>query len=139
VPVNVDALRAAVLEFTAEVGRRAGERITEDIKAVDVPVMSGRLQREGEFVDLGTSGEVWAGRVEFPTEYASFSEEGTQPHRIDGNPLLAFYWPKAGRVVVVRHVNHPGTRAQKWFAGGTTDSRWQTACETAAGAITVRA
>ncbi|MGH9093842.1 MAG: hypothetical protein ACRDXE_01640 [Acidimicrobiales bacterium] len=33
----------------------------------------------------------------------------TQPHRIDGNPLLVFHWPKAGGTVFFRHVNHPGS------------------------------
>lgn len=33
----------------------------------------------------------------------------TQPHPIVGNPLLVFYWPKVGRVVAFRRVNHPGS------------------------------
>jgi hypothetical protein len=33
----------------------------------------------------------------------------TRPHLIVGNPLLVFHWAKAGRVVYLRHVNHPGS------------------------------
>lgn len=33
----------------------------------------------------------------------------TQPHVIQGNPLLRFHWAKAGRVVYFRKVNHPGS------------------------------
>jgi hypothetical protein len=37
-------------------------------------------------------------------------ESGTDPHPITGNPTLAFDWPKAGGVVFLAHVNHPGTK-----------------------------
>lgn len=33
----------------------------------------------------------------------------TKPHGIDGNPLLVFFWQKTGRVMFLRHVNHPGS------------------------------
>lgn len=33
----------------------------------------------------------------------------TQPHVIQGNPLLVFHWAKVGRVVHFRKVNHPGS------------------------------
>ena len=33
----------------------------------------------------------------------------TQPHVINGNPLLVFFSPKAGRTLFVRSVNHPGS------------------------------
>jgi hypothetical protein len=47
--------------------------------------------------------------------YAVYHHEGTRPHRIQGNPLLVFYWPKVGRVVYLRHVDHPGTRANRFL------------------------
>jgi hypothetical protein len=48
------------------------------------------------------------------TEHGPSVEVGTnttktEPHPIDGNPLLVFDWPKAGGVVYLRHVNHPGS------------------------------
>lgn len=39
----------------------------------------------------------------------------TRPHGIDGNPLLVFFWPKAGRVMYLRHVNHPGSDMGPWI------------------------
>lgn len=33
----------------------------------------------------------------------------TNPHPIDGNPLLVFDMPAAGGTIFVRHVNHPGS------------------------------
>ena len=46
---------------------------------------------------------------------ARFTEEGTRPHEIRGNPILAFYWEKVGRFVYFRKVNHPGNKAKPWF------------------------
>lgn len=44
-----------------------------------------------------------------------FVIKGTRPHRIEGKPLLAFFWPVLGRNVVFRHVNHPGTKANDFL------------------------
>lgn len=40
----------------------------------------------------------------------------TRPHPIEGNPLLVFDWPKAGGVVYLRHVNHPGSNLGPYLA-----------------------
>lgn len=53
--------------------------------------------------------------VEYPVDYASYVAEGTDPHPIQGNPLLSFFWPKMGKQVIVRSVNHPGTTANPWW------------------------
>ena len=39
----------------------------------------------------------------------------TQPHIIRGNPLLVFHWPKVGRVVYFRKVNHPGSNFNRYL------------------------
>lgn len=43
--------------------------------------------------------------------------EGTKPHPIVARraPFLRFYWPKVGRVVYFRSVNHPGTKANRFY------------------------
>lgn len=48
---------------------------------------------------------------------ALYHHEGTQPHTIRASraPMLVFYWPKAGRVMVVRQVQHPGTRPNRFL------------------------
>jgi len=35
----------------------------------------------------------------------------TAPHEIAGAPYLAFFWTKVGKKVVLRRVQHPGTKA----------------------------
>lgn len=46
-------------------------------------------------------------------DYSVYVHEGTRPHKITGNPLLAFMW--RGSLVIVRSVNHPGTRANRFM------------------------
>lgn len=62
---------------------------------------------------------VWIVGTDHPI--ARMHHEGTRPHRIEGNPILAFFWPKAagganqGRMFL-RYVNHPGTRPNRFLA-----------------------
>lgn len=49
------------------------------------------------------------------TGYAYWTDQGTRPHVIrpkasNRTGYLRFYWPKVGRVVRLRKVNHPGIR-----------------------------
>ena len=52
------------------------------------------------------------------TAYAMFVHEGTKAHVIQGNPTLAFHWdegPNGPGVYFFASVNHPGTKANKFF------------------------
>lgn len=53
--------------------------------------------------------------IHSPADYSSYVDEGTEPHRIEGHPLLAFT-AKDGTRVVVRYVNHPGTARTGWWS-----------------------
>lgn len=48
---------------------------------------------------------------------ALWHHEGTVPHPIVARraPLLVFYWPKVGRVVSFKAVNHPGTQPNRFL------------------------
>ena len=50
-------------------------------------------------------------------EIALWHHEGTRPHTIRARrkPLLVFFWPKAGRVVSFKQVNHPGTEPNRFL------------------------
>jgi hypothetical protein len=56
---------------------------------------------------------------------ALWHHEGTQPHTIRPRtkPRLVFYWPKAGGVVFLRKVNHPGTRPNRYLTDSIKDLR----------------
>lgn len=48
---------------------------------------------------------------------ALWHHEGTEPHTITARnaPNLVFYWPKIGRIMVTRSVNHPGTKPNRFL------------------------
>lgn len=48
---------------------------------------------------------------------AFWHHEGTEPHPISARnaPNLVFYWPKIGRIMVTRSVNHPGTKPNRFL------------------------
>lgn len=62
-----------------------------------------------------TSGSSFSVQVGTSDPVGLWVHEGTPAHLIQGNPLLVFYWPKAGKVVALRRVNHPGTRPHRWL------------------------
>ena len=61
----------------------------------------------------------------------TFIQKGTKPHPIVARRarFLRFYWPKVGRVVYFKRVNHPGTKPnrfynralQNWLPGAKSD------------------
>lgn len=63
---------------------------------------------------------------------ALWVHEGTSSHEIRARrkPKLVFFWPKAGRVVAFKKVQHPGTQPNRWLVralgvlgGGAGDGR----------------
>jgi len=74
-----------------------------------------------------------SGLIEATASHASFVEDGTPPHVIEGNPLLAFPG-RDGRTVFARKVNHPGTRADHFMqrAEARAEGVLQAGVETAA-------
>lgn len=81
-------------------------------------------------------GEIWVGELAYTAEHASYLDEGTGPHLIEGNPLLSFMWQ--GRRVIVHSVQHPGsTMHVGWFSNTVTDDAWASELETAMDAETL--
>lgn len=68
--------------------------------------------------------------IAYLADHASYTDEGTDPHRIEGNPLLAF--EVDGELVIVRFVDHPGTDGTRWWSDTMTDENWQNALDNAA-------
>lgn len=79
--------------------RRADEEAGADF-AIEVYNENPRFDAEVTLSD---------GRV---TSLGQMLEEGTRPHRIEAKPggVLAFFWPAVNDFVVVKSVEHPGTR-----------------------------
>lgn len=74
--------------------------------------------------------------IAYEADHASYTDEGTPPHKIEGNPLLAFHWN--GQLVIVHSVNHPGTAGTRWWTNTFSDSIWGQALQEAADRTTFR-
>lgn len=60
----------------------------------------------------------------YTVPYALMHHEGTPPHDITpkGNGFLIFHWPKAGGVVYLKRVRHPGTKPNRYLADALRDT-----------------
>lgn len=82
----------------------------------EAPVKTGRLRanlRVEPFRMTGPyKGEGGVGVSLADVPYAGYVRWGTRPHVIRARraKFLRFYWPKVGRVVFFKKVNHPGTK-----------------------------
>jgi hypothetical protein len=97
---------------------------------IEAPKKTGRYARE--ITTRNITGPDMAGfEVLSPGPLGTFIQKGTRPHviRAKNAPMLRFYWPKVGRVVYFKSVNHPGTKPnrfynralQNWLPGAKAD------------------
>lgn len=125
-PADFSDLSASVQEWVNEAAADAIDALGEELREL-APVGEGdhdgpRLNETLEVTVLTIGGGEFHGQIAFTAEHASYTDEGTDPHIIEGNPLLAFEWE--GRLVIVRSVNHPGYAGTGWFTENCTDERW---------------
>lgn len=66
----------------------------------------------------------WSKGIEFlagsAVPYTLFVDQGAKPHKIVAKnaPYLVFFWPKVGRVVHFKSVNHPGNKPYRFLMRG---------------------
>lgn len=128
VSVDVDALRVSLTDWA---NRGAGEAL-DDLRqqthdrapfGVSEGDNPGPHLIDSEEAVVLNEGEVWQGTLAYTVDHASYLDDGTGPHQITGNPLLAFPWH--GMQVIVRSVQHPGSQIHKgWFSDVITDENW---------------
>ena len=103
---SLDSLRRQLTAQARAVAPRVSEGWTRSVQAAE-PQVTGRMRSA-----TATTAQVLPRRIvwtlEVDTPYAEPAIRGARPHQITGNPLLVFFWPKAGRTVFFRRVNHPG-------------------------------
>lgn len=114
-------LRRVVNNRAVQVFTQAERAMLSDIDSA-VPVKTGKLKRSRQSRASFASTRASV-TVTYPPNYAEFTDKGTRPHKIRGNPLLAFRWH--GRLVIVRSVNHPGTKGTRWWTNHTRASDWR--------------
>lgn len=132
--VDSSGLRKQVADYAREVVRVAGEEIARATEEdYGMPERTGAL-RQSRHLEYSDDGRTFTCDFGYDAEYASYMDEGTRPHEIRGNPLLAFDWPAAGRFMVLPIVHHPGTIAYDFFGKRLPDA-WPDALEVAAGKV----
>lgn len=120
VSVDSSALRAELSQWFDEAFDRAGGDWLAELEGV-APYATGELVASGRFDSFG-GGPAYSGEMAFDAPQALWTDEGTKPHQIVGNPLLAFEWQ--GRTMIVHSVNHPGTPATLWWSQRVTNDGW---------------
>jgi hypothetical protein len=125
--LTVEIDKVLVDRFTSwqgPVGRsvsRLASRTVKEQKAL-APKRSGKLAASIRFT-RGISSKGITFTSGSTLKYAGWMEHGTRPHVIRPKRpggLLVFFWPKAGRTVFLRSVNHPGTRPYHYLSRGYT-------------------
>lgn len=107
--VDTSALRQVIASGAETAVRQAVEALAADVDATAAPIDEGALVASRRTEAFGT-----VARLSYDAEHASYQDEGTGPHTIEGNPFLAF--EVGGVRVVVRSVQHPGSTVNKgWF------------------------
>jgi hypothetical protein len=119
---DMTALTQAIIAAAPTICDEAAHLREADIAAA-APIDTGALSQSGTVDTQGTADGA-VSTLKFTEEYAGFLDEGTGPHEIAGNPLLAFEW--GGQTVIVHSVQHPGSTKHKgWFTDrATDDSLW---------------
>jgi hypothetical protein len=111
--VGLTALVArAETALTAAVNQAANDLVQRSAAAA--PVKTGTLRASIHTDGAHAAGTEVSAKVSTGGEadaYAVFVHEGTGPHTIEGHPFLAF------NGIVVRSVQHPGTKATKFMEG----------------------
>lgn len=100
---------------------RLGDRIDANARR-RVNVRSGGLKRSiGHRVFRRGNSLVLREQATAP--HAKYVHDGTAPHEIRARNAraLRFYWPKAGRVVYFKRVQHPGYKGNPFLRDAITD------------------
>lgn len=117
------ARRVFVRFADADAKKRAAKVLAAAV--VEAPSKTGKL-RQGLRMSQSrdTRGRYETGYdVESTAPYSLFVIKGTRPHKIEGNPLLGFFWPKVGQFVVFHSVNHPGTKPNNFLSRALRKAR----------------
>lgn len=131
--LDVGPLLAAVRAWAEDVVDEATQTLVRDVEAA-APVGEG--DHDGPRLRDSVRPEVQGlrGEVIVDAEHGVYLEEGTDPHEITGNPLLAFEMD--GELVIVHSVQHPGSRVHVgWFTNVAEEDGWQRALDDAAARV----
>jgi hypothetical protein len=112
---TLNDVRFQLKNKSQQVARRMAQSGQTDLRRT-APIDTGALSRATGITYTQSRNTVkWDIVVDVP--YAEAQAYGARPHVI--RPVrasaLRFYWPKAGKVVYFKQVNHPGNQPNKWW------------------------
>lgn len=136
--VDVSGLLDQIETYALEIGHVCASELEAIVKDAAPVGETGQLRDAITAEVTGAGGGSVSILVDSPAEASSWTDEGTDPHRIEGNPLLAFDWPAGptGGLWIGHGVNHPGNPAQNWF-GDPMPDYFQTALNIAESSVSV--
>lgn len=117
VNMNEQSANRVFIRFAdADAKKRATKVLT--VAKIEAPSKTGELRRGLKMDQSRDARGRWSTGYDVISTAAHtlFVIKGTRPHKIEGNPYLAFFWPKAGSFVVFRSAQHPGTRANNFLS-----------------------
>jgi len=115
--VKMRLFRSVIPSFPTKAVKGTTDIIEKNMVQV-VPVKTGDLKGSIRKSVIGNQG-----KVETTSGYGLFVDKDTKPHKIVGNPWLAFPG-RSGQIIIRRSVNHPGTTGQE-FRRKTLDNSQQ--------------
>jgi len=123
-----DQLTARITQHAQDVVEAAQQQILDDLDEV-VPVDTGEL-RDSRSVEYRDGTRSSGFMVTYTAPQGVWTDLGTSPHEIHGNPFLAFDW--GGERVIVRSVQHPGNQGTFWWTNIMNLDWWRLTLEHAA-------
>lgn len=129
----ITGLEDDIQELAVQVLTDAAETLLDALKD-SAPVGTGEL-RESAYGPIINEADLSA-VIGFDAPQSDWTDQGTAPHPIDGNPLLRFFWsdgPHGADNYVFERVNHPGQTGTGWFSNEVDD--WEIYVTDAAAAV----
>lgn len=99
---------------------RAADAVAREIQAelrVRAPHKSYELRNSITVRAIQSGPTTFRIVMDAPVIQAATTNSGARPHVIRARraKMMRFYWPKVGRVVYFRSVNHPGNKGTGWW------------------------
>lgn len=128
--VTVDMNAAEMKAFTSwqgPLGRSLARLASMTVRfaKLDAPKKTGHLMGSIKYKKLSGPGGITF-EAGSNARHALWMEKGTRPHLITPKKpggMLVFFWPKMGKTVHLKSVNHPGTKAYRFMEKGF-DKAW---------------
>jgi hypothetical protein len=137
VPYDASGLLQTIEDHALARVAAAGDLMVEKKQATAPIGQTGELHDSIAVTGTSGGGGTASVTIACPVEYASYTDEGTEPHDIFGNPLLVFTG-RDGTLVFTHHVDwvpDGGVEQNRGWWSTTMETDWTDALTEAGGAF----